>query len=84
MVFLSTVVILSANMGMTLINNAPQPPTIPPQPTGLDYIGYLFGNMGYFFELMTMSSSFFVFGVVLLTPFIVTMLWAILELIRGV
>jgi hypothetical protein len=83
-VFLFFITNISALAGQSILQNAPQPPTIPSAPTALDYILYPIFNIVYFFQLMGVSSVFLAFGALILTPFIITMLWAILELIRGV
>lgn len=70
--------------GASVIKNAPPPPTIPPEPTILDYIVYPIQNIGYFFVLMTVSTDFLMFGSLILTPFIIALVWIILELVRGV
>lgn len=81
--FLSFVVQLSAMAGATIIKNAPPPPTIPPQPTIVDYIVWPILNAGYFFKLMSVSSDFLLFGSLILTPFLIALIFLIIELVRG-
>jgi hypothetical protein len=81
--FLFTIIEISALAGSDLIKNSPTPPTIPPNPSGFDYLVFVLNNVGYFFTLMTISTEYAIFGVIVLTPFTIAMIWAILELIRG-
>lgn len=83
-IFLMFVIQISSMAGATIIKNAPPPPTIPPEPTVLDYIVYPIKNIGYFFKLMTVSTDFLLLGSVLFTPFLITLIWIIIELVRGV
>lgn len=82
--FLGFVVQLSSMAGAAIIKNAPPPPTIPPEPTVLDYIVYPILNLGYFFRLMGVSTDFMLFGTLVLTPLIVGLIYLIIELVRGV
>jgi hypothetical protein len=82
--FLFFVIQIGSMAGYTIVKNAPPAPTIPPEPTILDYITYPIANIGYFFKLMMTSSDYFLFGALILTPFIVAMLWVILEFVRGI
>jgi hypothetical protein len=70
--------------GVSIVKNAPSPPTIPPQPTIIDYIVYPISNIGYFFSLMAVSSDYLIFGTLVISPFIIGLIWTILELVRGV
>jgi len=83
-VFLMFVIQISAMAGTTIVSNAPPPPTIPPQPTALDYITWPFLNIGYFFQLMLVSSTYFIFGTLILTPILIALIFIILEWARGV
>lgn len=81
--FLGFVVQMSALAGANIVKDAPPPPTIPPEPTIIDYIVYPIKNIGYFFRLMAVSSDFLLFGALLLSPFLVGLIWTIIELVRG-
>jgi hypothetical protein len=83
-IFLFTVIQLTAMAGSNVIINAPTPPTIPPEPTAWDLAIYPIANIGYFFTLMIVNSTFTLFGIMILTPFTIAMIWAVLELLRGV
>jgi hypothetical protein len=94
--FLFFLMQISAMAGESIVSGieAPSVPTSPTTPTqggfwgfwdGLvNIIGYIFSNIGYFFKLMGASTTFGIFGAVVLTPFVITLVWIILELIRGV
>jgi hypothetical protein len=95
-IFLFFITQISAMAGESIVSGIP-PPNVPSQPSGsygggivgfFDSIGYLiryiFTNIGYFFTLMRASTTFALFGAVILTPFVIVLIWIILELIRGV
>lgn len=82
-VFLFFVVEIGALMGVSIVKDAPSPPTIPPQPTVWDYLTWPIANIGYFFQLMLVSSDFFLFGALVLTPFIIGLIWIAIETMRG-
>ena len=76
-IFLFTLMQISAMAGQNIIIGI-DPPT-PPKTVG----DALFGNFGYFFRMMGASSAFALFGTVVLTPFVVGLIWLIIETIRG-
>jgi hypothetical protein len=41
-------------------------------------------NIGYFFRLMSVSSDYLLFGALILTPFLITLIYLIIEVVRGV
>ncbi len=82
--FLFFIMQISAMAGADIVQNAPTTPTMSGTPNVVTYLVWVFANMGYFFSLMAVSSEFFLFGVFILTPFIIGMVWTILELARGV
>ena len=52
-------------------------------PTGISgMITAFLANVGFFFELMTVSTSYFLLGSLVLSPFIVGVSWALLEIIK--
>ena len=65
-------------IGLDMIPNAP---TTPQAPTSI--IDTIFTNFGYFFQLMGLSSAYALVGFVL-AVISIGMIWAIIELIRGV
>lgn len=94
-IFLFFVMQLSAMAGQTIISGI-TPPSVPSAPntpgkTGfwgfwdglIDVVAYIFGNIGYFFKLMGASTTFGMFGTVILTPFVIGLIWIIIEVIRG-
>lgn len=83
--FILIITQLGALMGETLISNAPpSPATLAAPPSNfLATLGYIAENIGYFFTLMGLSSTYAILGIVLLI-LTVGMIWAVIELIRGV
>lgn len=94
-VFLFFIMQISAMAGEAIISgiNTPDVPTQPDKPDRGGFWGfwdglvnttrYIFGNIGYFFKLMGASTTFGMFGAVILTPFMIVLIWMLLELIRG-
>jgi hypothetical protein len=41
-------------------------------------------NIGVFFQLMQVSSTYAMLGTVLFTPLLISMIWLVLSLLRGV
>lgn len=80
--FITFMTQISAIMGADLVDNAPPPPEIPDQPTLIDYIYWPFQNLGYFFQLMTISSGYAFLGAIF-GVFSLGIIWAVTELIRG-
>lgn len=84
-VFFLFLVQVSALWGIRILDNidptfvAPAPPTDP-----LATIFYVLNNFGIFFQLMFASSGFLIFGSVVVVGYSIAMLWAILEMVRGV
>jgi len=79
--FLFFVIQISAMAGATLIKNAPSPPAAPSTPGALELLSFILNNIVFFFNLMAISTDFLIFGAVVLTPFIIFLLWIIIELI---
>ena len=84
-VFLFFVIQISALAGVSILNSTgitftpPAPPTDP-----ITFLLYIFNNIGIFFTLMGLSSQFFLIGAVLIVPLSIALLWAVIELIRGI
>lgn len=76
--FILFVTQMGAIIGIDMIPNAP---TTPQPPTSI--IDTIFTNFGYFFQLMGLSSAYAFIGFIL-AIISVGMIWAIIELIRGV
>ena len=75
--FLFFLMQLSGMAGQNIISGL----SPPDPPTGI--ADAVFTNFGYFFKMMRTSSSFAIFGAIVLTPFFVTLIFIILELLRG-
>ena len=72
----------------------PSSPDIPPRIGGfpggiIDFfniigaiIAYIFTNIFYFFQLMQASPAFGTFGMVIFTPFVICLIWIILEYVK--
>lgn len=83
--FFFFIVQITGLWGASFLSNSDINFTPPPAPTSiLDALSFVVGNFGVFFAIMTVSSGFLVFGTVIVLAYSVGMLWAILELIRGV
>jgi hypothetical protein len=80
--FLFLVIQITGLMGENVISGV-NPPSLPQQPTFLNYLAYPFENIGFFFKLMGASSSFAILGTIILTPFAIGIIWIILQLVRG-
>jgi hypothetical protein len=68
---------MGALMGQTIVSDAPTPPI----PSGI--ADAIVTNFAYFFTLMTISSGYAFVGLILSVLF-AGMIWAIVEVIRGV
>ena len=82
--FLFFIVQIGSMAGINIVENAPSPPSLPPQPTAFDYLIYPFQNIGYFFDLMRVSTNYCLFGSLILVPYIITLIWIIIEFVRGI
>jgi hypothetical protein len=82
--FMFFIITISSMAGATIVKNAPPPPTIPSEPTLIDYLIWWVNNIGYFFKLMSVSSDYLLFGALILTPFLITLIYLIIEVVRGV
>ena len=82
--FMFFIVTIGGMAGATIVKNAPPPPTIPSEPTLLDYLVWWVSNIGYFFKLMTVSSDYLLFGSLILAPFLVALIYIIVEVVRGI
>ena len=81
--FITVVTQIGALMGSTIVENAPDSPTLPDAPTVWNYITWPISNVIYFIQLMTISSAYAFVGAITLI-IVVALIWAVLELIRGV
>jgi len=85
-VFFLFIIQMSAILGVDIISSQiPSSITPPSAPNSIiDIFGYIVSNFGIFFQLMTVSSTFLIFGSVILTAYVISMIWVILELVRGI
>jgi hypothetical protein len=94
-IFLFFLMQISGMLGQSIISGV-DPPSVPsapvaPEKTGFwgfwdgitGIFGYLFTNIAYFFKMMGASSGFALFGAVILAPFLIGLIWIIIEMIRG-
>jgi hypothetical protein len=84
-IFLFAVIQLSALAGTTLVGNVPGEVT-PPSPPGslLDIfgvLGWIKDNILFFFDLMRVSTSYRVFGTLIIAPFVILLIYIIIDLI---
>lgn len=88
-IFFLFVVNVAGNMGQTVISGFTPSALTPSNTTvaGVDPLSSLFyvtQNLAVFFQLMFISSEWFLFGSIIIGGYVIAMLWAILEIIRGV
>lgn len=85
-VFVFFIINVSAMVGVSSITGQTniEIPETRPTADPISALLYIPQNIGIFFQLMTLSSTFSIFGTVLLFGYGVAMFWAILELVRGV
>jgi hypothetical protein len=81
-VFFLAVIQLSALFGVSFLGGNIEFVAPSEAPTGiLEGIAFFFLQFGVFFQLMTVSSEFLIFGSVLIIGYTIAMLWAIAELV---
>jgi hypothetical protein len=83
-IFLFTVIQLSAMAGSTLVGNVPG--VKPPSPPGALWdvpgvISWIGGNIVFFFDLMQVNSSYTAFGAIVITPFMILLIYIVIDLI---
>jgi hypothetical protein len=83
-IFLFAVIQLSALAGTTLVGNVPE--VSPPSPPGslLDIfgvLGWIKDNILFFFDLMRISTNYRIFGAMIITPFVILLVYIIIDLI---
>lgn len=89
-VFMFTALFLIGLGAPTFLENLPSAPEPPefPDVSGwtdiFDIIIWGFKNIVYFFELMLVSSSIRAVTLILITPFIICLIWIVLSFVRGV
>lgn len=85
-VFFFFIAQVSAIVGVSFLSGGVSGNVTPPDaPTSiLDTIFYVVNNFAIFFTLMTVSSGFAIFGGVVVVAYVIGLIWAILELVRGV
>ena len=82
---------IGAMAGPSLVKNAPPPPAFPQAPEApsawdviafiISMLGFIFGNVVYFFQLMTVSTEYALFGGLVLLPLLITLFYIIIRLI---
>ena len=83
-VFLFTVIQLSALAGTTLVGNVPT--VTPPSPPGslwdiFGAIRWIGANMLFFFDLMKVNTTYTAFGLIIIVPFVVLLIYIVLDLV---
>jgi hypothetical protein len=82
--FLFFIIQISSMAGQTIVQNAPTPPVLPASaPSAIDIIGFVLGNVGYFFLLMLVSTNYLLFGIIILLPFVITLLVIVIEILEA-
>jgi hypothetical protein len=83
-IFLFTVIQLSALAGTTLVGNVPGVTVPSPPGSLLDIFGvirWVGANIVFFFDLMKVSTSYTAFGLIVITPFIILLIYIVIDLI---
>lgn len=78
-VFLLFIVYLGANAGVTIVTVQGNPNNIPIPASSLDLIGLF----NFFVAFLSTNSAFQLVTIIFVTPFVIMMGYAILQLIRG-
>jgi len=78
-VFLLFLGYLGANAGVTIVTVSGNPNNIPLPANSLD----LFGLFNFFVAFLSTNSTFQLVSIIFVTPFVIMMGYAILQLIRG-
>jgi hypothetical protein len=78
-VFLLFVAYMGANLGITIVTVGGNPNNIPLPANSLDLIGLF----NFFIAFLTTNTTFQLLSIILVTPFVILLGYAILQLIRG-
>lgn len=78
-VFLLFIAYIGANMGVTIVTVGGNPNQIPIPANSLDLIGLF----NFFVAFLSTNTTFQLLSIILVTPFVIMMGYAILQLIRG-
>jgi len=78
-VFLLFVAYMGANLGITIVIVGGNPNNIPLPANSLDLIGLF----KFFIAFLTTNTTFQLLSIILVTPFVILLGYAILQLIRG-
>jgi len=81
--FFFAITFLSSLYGTAVLTDSNIALTIPPTPGILDILLFPLQAVSVFIQFMFVDSSFFLFGAVIIPSFLIGMLWAIAELLRG-
>jgi hypothetical protein len=77
--FLSFVVYVSGQAGASILSGVPEFANVP-EPSILDVLG----TVSWFFALLSVSTEYQILFALVFTPLTVGMVWALVEIIRGV
>lgn len=68
-----------------VVSGYPTPSFDPESPTSLITAGTrFFTNIAFFFELMSVNSTFWWIGTFVLTPFVIGVTWSLIEIIKDI
>jgi hypothetical protein len=83
-IFLFTVIQLSALAGTILVGNVPGVTAPSPPSSLLDIFGvirWIGANIVFFFDLMKVSTNYTAFGLIIITPFMILLIYIVIDLI---
>lgn len=83
-VFLLFIAFLGTLAGVSIVTVSGNPNNIPiPTFNPLDFLGSLISGINFFIAFLSTNSAFQLISIIFITPFIILLLFAILQLIRG-
>lgn len=85
-IFVLFLIQVGAMIGASIVTGGGTSITTPTAPSAdpISNAIWVVQNIGFFFTLMTVDSSFLIFGSVIILGYVISMIWAVIEVIRGV